>query len=55
MELQEGGNRKILATLFKNRYSDKKNITYKYRLDSRLRLILEDKNYTAGERNNNNS
>ena len=53
MELQEGGNRKILATLFKNRYGDKKNITYKYRLDSRLCLILEDKNYTAKERNSN--
>lgn len=45
MELEENGDRKILATLFKNRYGNKKNITYKYRLDKRLNLILEDKNY----------
>ena len=44
-ELFEDGNKKILATLFKNRYGDKKNITYKYRLDNRLCLILENKNY----------
>lgn len=44
-ELYEDGNKKILATLFKNRYGDKKNITYKYRLDNRLCLILENKNY----------
>lgn len=55
MELEEGGSRKILATLFKNRYGNRKNITYKYRLDARLCLVLEDKNYTAGERKNNNS
>ena len=36
---------KILATLFKNRYGEKKNITYKYRLDNRLCLILEGRNY----------
>lgn len=45
MELNESGNKKILATLFKNRYGDKKNITYKYKLDNRLCLILENKNY----------
>lgn len=45
MELYEGGCKKILATLFKNRYGDKKNITYKYRLNDRLCLILESKNY----------
>lgn len=45
MELNEDGCKKILATLFKNRYGDKKNITYKYRLDNRLCLILEGKNY----------
>ena len=45
MELNENGDKKILATLFKNRYGDKKNITYKYRLDNRLCLILENKNY----------
>ena len=55
MELEEGGSRKILATLFKNRYGNRKNITYKYRLDARLCLVLEDRNYTAGERKNNNS
>lgn len=45
MELNENGDKKILATLFKNRYGDKKNITYKYRLDNRLCLILEGRNY----------
>ncbi len=44
-ELFEDGQKKILATLFKNRYGDKKNITYKYKLDNRLCLILENKNY----------
>jgi replicative DNA helicase len=44
-ELYENGDKKILATLFKNRYGDKKNITYKYRLDNRLCLILEGRNY----------
>lgn len=44
MELIEGDQKKILATLFKNRYGDKKNIAYKYRLDARLNLILEGKN-----------
>lgn len=45
MELEEQGVRKILVTIFKNRYSNKKNISYKYRLDERLCLILEKKNY----------
>lgn len=45
MELNENGDKKIIATLFKNRYGDKKNITYKYRLDNRLCLILEGRNY----------
>lgn len=44
MELEENGTRKILATIFKNRYSNLKNITYKYHLDNRLNIILEDKN-----------
>ncbi len=52
MELEESGSRKILATLFKNRYGNRKNITYKYRLDSRLCLILEDRNYIPKESNN---
>lgn len=37
-ELYEDGKKYILATLFKNRYGDK-NISYKYILDSRLRLV----------------
>lgn len=37
-ELYEGSKKYILATLFKNRYGDK-NISYKYILDNRLRLI----------------
>lgn len=44
MELEEHGARKILATVFKNRYTSRKNITYKYHLDGRLNIILEDKN-----------
>lgn len=43
MEIEESGQRKILATVFKNRYTSFKNITYKYRLDDRLNLILESK------------
>lgn len=43
MELIENGDKKILATLFKNRYGNLKNITYKYRMNSRLDLILEKK------------
>ena len=31
--------------LYKNRYGDKKNISYRYKLDNRLCLILESKNY----------
>lgn len=45
MELVENGYKKILATLFKNRYGDKKNITYKYRMDGRLNLVLEERDY----------
>ena len=37
-ELYENGKKYILATLFKNRYGDK-NISYKYILDNRLRLV----------------
>lgn len=44
-DLYEDGCKKILATLAKNRYSEKRNITYKYKLDNRLCLILENKNY----------
>ena len=44
-DLYEDGCKKILATLAKNRYSEKRNITYKYRLDNRLCLILEGRNY----------
>lgn len=44
MELYENDEKKILATLFKNRYGDKKNIAYKYRLSDRLNLVLEGKN-----------
>lgn len=44
-ELYENGCKKILITLIKNRYGEKKNITYKYRLDDRLCLKLEGKNY----------
>ncbi len=45
MELFENGRKKILVTLFKNRYGDLKNITYKYSITPRLTLQLEDKNY----------
>lgn len=51
MELEENMQRKILATVFKNRYSNKKNITYKYVLDSRLCLRLEERDYIAEEKN----
>lgn len=40
MELNEPIGKNILVTLFKNRYSPIKNISYKYRLDDRLNLIL---------------
>lgn len=43
MELEEPQGRRILATLFKNRYGQYKNITYKYILDNRLCLRLEGK------------
>lgn len=42
-ELFENGSKKILATLFKNRFGAKQK-TYKYRMDDRLNLILESKN-----------
>lgn len=42
-ELFENGQKKILATLFKNRFGAKQK-TYKYRMDDRLNLILESKN-----------
>ena len=45
MELNIAGEKNIIATLFKNRYGDKKNISYRYKLDNRLCLILESKNY----------
>ena len=45
MEVNENGKKKILKKKKKNRYGDKKNITYKYRLDNRLCLILEGRNY----------
>ena len=44
-DLYEDGCKKIIATIVKNRYSEKRNIAYKYRLDNRLCLILENKNY----------
>lgn len=44
-EVMEKGTKKILATLFKNRFEESKNITYKYRFDGRGEMILEDKNY----------
>lgn len=43
MGLVENGEKKILITLFKNRYGAKKDIAYKYRLDERLNLRLEEK------------
>jgi replicative DNA helicase len=43
-ELFENGDKKILATLFKNRYGAKQK-TYKYRLDERLNIKLEEKDY----------
>lgn len=45
MELFEENKKKILVTLFKNRYGDLKNITYKYSITPRLTLQLEDKNH----------
>lgn len=50
MELEEGGSRKILATLFKNRYGNRKNITYKYSLDERLCLHLDQRNYVPRDK-----
>lgn len=34
------GDKYVLATLFKNRYGAMKNITYTYKIDSRLNLVL---------------
>lgn len=34
------GDKYILATLFKNRYGAMKNITYTYKIDSRLNMVL---------------
>lgn len=42
-ELFENGSKKILATLFKNRFGAKQK-TYKYLMDERLNLRLESKN-----------
>lgn len=50
LELPEQGERKILATLFKNRYGNLKNISYKYAMDSRMCLRLEEKNYIPPEK-----
>lgn len=44
-ELFEDGQKKIIATLVKNRYNEKRNIAYKYKLDKRMCLILEGRNY----------
>lgn len=43
-ELFEGGQKKLIATLFKNRYGNK-NVSYKYRMDERLNILLESKTY----------
>lgn len=43
LEVTENMQRYILVTLFKNRYGNLKNITYKYRMDERLRLTLVSK------------
>lgn len=43
MELHENLQKFILVTLFKNRYGSIKNISYKYKLDDRLNLILVSK------------
>lgn len=46
MELNENLQKYILVTLFKNRYGSMKNISYKYKLDDRLNLILVQKDAT---------
>lgn len=43
LELNENMQRYILVTLFKNRYGYAKDISYKYKLDDRLNLILVQK------------
>lgn len=50
LEDYEGDTKFILATLFKNRYGALKNITYKYKYDDRLNLILQQKNYSRTEK-----
>ena len=43
LEVEEEGQKFILANLFKNRYGAKKNITYKYLMDYRMNLRLQQK------------
>ena len=43
LEVEEDEGRFILATLFKNRYSNFKNITYKYKVTGRLELKLQQR------------
>lgn len=43
LEVEEEGQKFILANLFKNRYGAKKNITYKYSMDYRMNLRLQQK------------
>lgn len=45
MEMFENNKKKILVTLFKNRYGSLKNVTYKYSITPRLTLQLEGKDY----------
>lgn len=47
MEQYEGGNKYIFATLFKNRYSGQRNITYKYLFDRRMNLVLQKKGFVG--------
>lgn len=42
-ELYEDDAKKILVTLFKNRYGAMKNVSYKYRLDGRLNFTLQER------------
>lgn len=43
LEVEEDEGRFILATLFKNRYNNFKNITYKYKVTGRLELKLQQR------------
>ena len=45
LEVEEEGQKYILANLFKNRYGAKKNITYKYLMDYRMNLRLQQRGY----------